>query len=66
MSRTFFSVPLSTRSGLVRIARVLFPSGSTSCAIFKASVVAMSTLHGTTTNIMVSVFPIKFRMSCFI
>ena len=39
--------------------KVLFPSGSTSWAILRASVVAMSTLHGTTTKLIVSLFSIK-------
>ena len=108
MSTTVPSVPLSTRSGLVKIPergregggarervrerarareivnylkklgkvslfknqlclpKVLSPSGSTSCAIFRASVVAMSTLLGTTTKLIVSCFVMKLWISLFI
>jgi len=45
---------------------VLLPSGSTSCAIFNASVVAMSVLQGTTTRFIVSCFSINFVMSLLI
>ncbi len=87
-----FSVPLSMRSGLVKMAvrmknsylvkwefadtdahfrwcglcatlpTVLLPSGSTSWAIFNASVVAMSVLHGHTTMFIVSCFSIYFMI----
>lgn len=37
---------------MISLPKVLVPSWSTSLAIFRASVVAMSTLHGTTTKLM--------------
>jgi len=42
--------------------RVLSPSGSAFCAILRASVVAMSTLQGTTTRMMVSLLAIYFSI----
>ena len=45
---------------------VLSPSGSTSWAMLSASVVAMSTLQGTTTKLMVSCLWMYFLMSALI
>lgn len=50
-----------SRSPMVRS-----PSGSTSWAMLRASVVAMSTLLGTTTRLMVSCLWMYFRMSALI